>query len=313
MADIRRFVVSTGDPAGVAPQLLPCLLEELRRGERLLLVGPSRVRDWFEEHRPGDPAGEWDWEPVGDVPGEVLLSGTPDGRSGAAALSSLREAIDRVRPGEGDALLTLPVAKAAVLEAGEEGFTGQTEFLEARFGTRGLMSFFGDAFNVGLITRHCPLREVPERVTRESVLRAAREAHRFFEDRRDAPPRLALLGLNPHAGESGRIGDEEEKRLVPAVETLREEGINVEGPLAADGYFPVGADEVDMVLAPYHDQGLTPFKLLHFFTGVHATLGLPVPRAGPDHGVAAELAGTGRVDDRSTRHALRWLRRNPPD
>lgn len=275
-----------------------------------MLVGPGVLRDWFEDHRPKVTAGEWDWELAGDVSEEVLLSGTPDARSGAAALACLREGIRRVRGDDADALLTLPVAKAAVRDAGEETFTGQTEYLEERFGTRGLMSFFGDTFNVGLITRHCPLREVPDRLTRGSVLRAVRTAHRFFVDRGTDSPRFALLGLNPHAGEDGRIGDEEVRTLAPAAESLRDEGVRVEGPVAADGFFPVGADEVDMVLAPYHDQGLTPFKLLHFFTGVHATLGLPVARAGPDHGVAADLAGTGRVDDRSTRHALRWLRRH---
>lgn len=304
------MVVSTGDPAGIAPRLLSALLQELRAGEHLLLVGPAVLRDWFEEHRPGASAGEWDWEPAGEISEQVLLSGTPDGRSGAAALAALRQGIRRVRADDADALLTLPVAKAAVREAGEEGFTGQTEYLEERFDTRGLMSFFGDTFNVGLITRHCPLRKVPDRVTGEAVRRAVRTAHRFFVNRGTDSPRFALLGLNPHAGEKGRIGGEDVRTLAPAAESLRKEGIHVEGPVAADGFFPVGADEVDMVLAPYHDQGLAPFKLLHFFTGVHATLGLPVARAGPDHGVAADLVGTGRVDDRSTRHALRWLRRH---
>lgn len=274
-----------------------------------MLVGPAVLRDWFEDHRPQATAGEWDWELAGEVPEEVLLSGAPDARSGAAALACLREGIRRVRA-DAAALLTLPVAKGAVREAGEEGFTGQTEYLEERFDTRGLMSFFGDTFNVGLITRHCPLREVPDRLTDEAVHRAVRTAHRFFVNHGTDSPRFALLGLNPHAGEDGRIGDEDVRILAPAVESLRDEGIRVEGPVAADGFFPVGADAVDMVLAPYHDQGLTPFKLLHFFTGVHATLGLPVARAGPDHGVAADLAGSGRVDDRSTRHALRWLRRH---
>lgn len=292
----------------MAPELLLALLDELRETERLIVVGPTTLRDWIRRQHPSRTSERYTWEPSGDLPSPVLLSGQPDARSGAAALSALRGAVDLLEDGQGDALLTLPLSKEAVHEAGKGEFTGHTEYLEGRFGERGLMSFFGDTFNVGLVTRHCALRSVPDRLTPERVVHSVRVAHRFFLHHRERPPRFVLLGVNPHAGEGGRIGNEEAEVLGPALEELRDEGITVDGPLSADGYLPVRGKDVDMVFATYHDQGLAPFKLRHFFTGVHATLGLPVLRVSPDHGVASELAGTGRVDTRSTRNALRWLR-----
>lgn len=292
----------------MAPELLLSLLNERRDTERLILVGPESLHDWVRDQLPSTNPAPYTWEPAGELPSSVLLNGEPDGRSGAAALSALRGAVDLLKAGEGDALLTLPLSKEAVHAAGEDDFTGHTEYLENRFEDPALMSFFGESFNVGLITRHCPLAAVPDRLTRRRVVGSVRIAHRFFVRHREESPRFVLLGLNPHAGEGGRIGDEEITVLRPAVEALREDGVTVEGPLSADGYLPVQEEDVDMIFAPYHDQGLVPFKLRHFFTGIHATLGLPVLRVSPDHGVAAKLAGTGRVDPRSTVNALRWLR-----
>jgi 4-hydroxy-L-threonine phosphate dehydrogenase PdxA len=174
------------------------------------------------------------------------------------------------------------------------------------------MAFFGSELNVALVTRHQPLRNVPEVLTREKVVSTVRTLVNYFENRRDRSPSLALLGLNPHAGEEGRLGNEDLDLLKPAVNSLRNDGIDIEGPVPADGYLPVQGTSVDVVVACYHDQGLIPFKQKHFFDGVHATLGLPVNRVSPDHGIAADRAQSGNVDSTSTMNCLRWLRGEPP-
>ncbi len=310
-ADPSRVIVSTGDPAGVSPRLLVPLVQTLDRFDppvNLHIVGPPEVRNWLIDQ---DVASDgWEWEPAGSVPADRILDGDPDGPTGQAAHTSLLSALERCREPDVRGLLTLPLSKRAVREAGHDSFVGHTELLEEYFETDGLMSFFGDQFNVGLLTRHLPLSQVPEALDSSFVQSTLRRFHEELGDLFGRSPSLALLGLNPHAGEKGSLGTEDRDVLEPAVERLREEGIDLRGPAPADSFLPVHGGSVDMVVACYHDQGLTPFKLNHFFTGVHVTLGLPILRVSPDHGVAADLAGTDRIDDRSAVNSLRWLVRH---
>jgi 4-hydroxythreonine-4-phosphate dehydrogenase len=223
------------------------------------------------------------------------------------ALDSLKGALELSDKLDNCSLLTLPLSKAGVQASGEAGFLGHTEFLENYWSVPGVMSFFGEEFNVALLTRHCPIDDVSSLLRPEKIIETINTCRRFFERR--FPPKFALLGLNPHAGEEGLLGVEEEEVLRPAMEKLRSEGLDIIGPFPADSFLPVSGGDVDMIFSCYHDQGLVPFKQLHFFTGIQATLGLPIPRVSPDHGTAASIAGTGQVDPRSTINCLRWLRR----
>lgn len=304
-------MVTGGDPAGCSPWLALKLLEKRRDDESFVMVGPAVLRNFLESER-GRPLGPGvEWVEAGEPGSGVVASGDPDERTGEAAYQSLVAALERCDE-DVDGLLTLPLSKAAVQAAGHPDFVGHTELLEDYFDTEGVMTFFGADLVVALLTRHCPLGEVPDRLDAELLARVVRTVARYYRNDRGVDPALGLLGLNPHAGEDGRIGRTEVEVLEPAVEELRDEDYDVRGPYPADSFLPVGRDEVDVVLACYHDQGLVPFKQKHFFDGVHATLGLPVRRVSPDHGVAADVAPSGNVDPTSALNCLRWLRGDPP-
>jgi 4-hydroxythreonine-4-phosphate dehydrogenase len=216
-----------------------------------------------------------------------------------------------------DALVTAPICKEGFHEAGIP-FPGHTEFLAALTKTRRFaMMLFGGPLRVVLVTRHIPLSEVPQCLTRGKVLEAIRltaEALPWLGCRR---ARVAVCGLNPHAGEGGLLGREELTVIGPAVESARREGLRVFGPLPADTVFHAAAHgSFDAVVAMYHDQGLAPLKLIAFESGVNVTLGLPIVRTSPDHGTAFDIAGKNRADPSSMIEAVRNAiflarRRNP--
>ncbi len=249
------------------------------------------------------------WFAAGTVSSGLVSSGNTGKKTGAAALAALEAALQFISSETVDGLLTLPLAKDAVQEAGYPEFTGHTEYLENFAGRAGLMTFFGEKFNCGLITRHLPLRQVPDRLTTNTVVEKVKICQDFFEKSNNPSPRFALLGLNPHAGEEGSLGEEEINILNPAVKKLKNDGVDITGPHPADSFLPVHGEETDMIFSCYHDQGLTPFKQAHFYSGVHCTLGLGFYRASPVHGTAAALAGKNKVNPQSTLNCLRWLRR----
>lgn len=251
-----------------------------------------------------------EWVEAGRIDPEHIASGELSEETGEVAYQSLREAL-KLSYDKLDGLLTLPLSKQSVQEAGYSEFIGHTELLEEHFDTDGVMTFFGSSMVVALLTRHCPLSEVPQRATSERIERTVRTIASYYRDHRDRDPSIGILGLNPHAGENGTLGTEERDVIEPTLEELQNSGYDVTGPFPADSFLPVHADKVDVILATYHDQGLVPFKQQHFFDGVHATLGLPISRVSPDHGVAAEVASTGDVDSTSTLNALHWLRGEP--
>jgi 4-hydroxythreonine-4-phosphate dehydrogenase len=197
------------------------------------------------------------------------------------------------------------VGKQGLHEAGFP-FPGQTEFFAARSGTDNFaMCLTGGPLTVALATIHLPLREVAGALRTAEIVRVGQLLHAFLERRLGRAPRIAVAGLNPHAGEGGRFGDEEQTTIVPAVGELAARG-DFSGPLPPDTVFHRAATgEFDGVLCMYHDQGLIPLKLLSFDTGVNTTLGLPFPRTSPDHGTAFDLAGTARADHRSMLAAIK--------
>jgi len=222
-----------------------------------------------------------------------------------AALAWLEEGARRCLAGELDALITAPVSKEAIIRAGHP-FTGQTEFLSELAGTqRTAMMLLGEDdrgrwLRVALATTHVPICRVAEAVTRAKVELAIELAAQACHDLGLARARVAVCGLNPHAGEGGQLGTEEQATIIPAVEAARHRGLDVVGPLAADTLFHQAyRGDFEAVVAMYHDQGLGPLKMIAFERGVNWTLGLPFIRTSPDHGTAYDLAGRGVADPSS--------------
>ncbi len=235
--------------------------------------------------------------------------GKPSGQQSKYAIQSLEAAAQDLGQGKIDMLVTAPIDKHSMQAAGFE-FPGHTEYLAHLAGSDSpvLMILVGEGLRVALVTGHLPINQVAEAVTVERILIKARLFHKSLQsDFGIIAPRIALLGLNPHAGDGGAIGNEDKERIAPAVRKLQDEGINAMGPYPADGFFGNGSyKHFDGVLAMYHDQGLAPFKALSFGHGVNYTAGLPIVRTSPDHGTGMDIAGKGEADEGSFRHAV-WL------
>jgi 4-hydroxythreonine-4-phosphate dehydrogenase len=242
--------------------------------------------------------------------------GKPDDTSAQAASAAIRRAVQLVQTGQAAALVTNPIAKSVMYEAGFE-FPGHTEFLAhlaaapGKPAPRPVMLIWSDALAVVPVTIHVPLATVPLRLTTELIVETGRIVARDYARRFGIPhARLALCGLNPHAGEGGSIGNEEDKIIAPAIEALRTEGIAASGPYPADTLFhPIARKNYDVALGMYHDQVLIPAKTIAFDRAVNVTLGLPFIRTSPDHGTAFDIAGTGRANPASLLAALKLARR----
>ncbi len=242
------------------------------------------------------------------LPDEVKIDfGKPTEESGKAALAALEKAVAEYRDGLFDVLVTAPINKATIQGDGFH-FPGHTEYIQERVGegNEALMILMNDILKVALVTTHLPIREVAPAITKEAVMGKVRIFHKAL--RRDfsiSKPRIAVLSLNPHAGDNGLLGSEENEVIIPAMQELEKEGIMCFGPYAADGFFGNRTYEFfDGVLAMYHDQGLAPFKVLAMSDGVNYTAGLPMVRTSPDHGTAYDIAGLGKADEASLRHAI---------
>ena len=270
-----RIGITLGDCAGIGPEIVRAALSS-----RSLAAAAEYVV-------------------VGKCPDCSL--GVPSLETGRAAAAALEEAVTLARRGELDAVVTGPVHKARMYEAGFK-FPGQTEFFAERCGVKNFaMCLTGGKITVALVTTHIPLREVPSALKQSEIVRVGLLLADFLCCRSKSSPRIAVAGLNPHAGESGKIGREEIEIIAPAVTELSRSPITghrsqatFTGPLSPDTVFHRAAEgEFDAVLCMYHDQGLIPLKLHAFHNGVNVTLGLPFPRTSPDHGTAFEIAGKG--------------------
>lgn len=242
------------------------------------------------------------------IEGDVKIDfGKATPESGKAALTALERAVDDYKKGLIDVLITAPICKSAI-QSDTFHFPGHTEYIQERAGEgqEALMILMNENLKVALVTTHLPIKDVPAAITKEAIIK---KAHIFADalsrDFAVQKPRVAVLALNPHAGEDGLLGCEEQEVITPAIEQLRNEGVNCFGPFAADGFFGTSAyDHYDGVLAMYHDQGLAPFKALAMTSGVNYTAGLPVIRTSPDHGTAYDIAGKGLADENSMRQAI---------
>lgn len=296
-----RLALVPGEPAGVGPEL--CVRALQRDWAADLTVFADR--DVLAE-----TASRLGFDPTAiaahglrivDVPDAVaVVPGTPDPRNAASVVSALRAAADGCLAGEFDGLVTGPVHKAAI-NAGGIAYSGTTELLAAHAGREVVMMLANDTMRVALATTHLPLREVADRIAPAALERTLRIVDAALRDDFGIQaPTIAVLGLNPHAGEAGHLGREELEVIAPLLERLRAEGLSLDGPLPADtAFLPRKLQGFDAVLAMYHDQGLPVLKYSGFERAVNLTLGLPYPRVAVDHGTALDLAGTGMADPSS--------------
>ena len=232
--------------------------------------------------------------------------GQPSPEGARAAVTALERAVKDIKDDLIDVLVTAPINKRGMNENGFN-FTGHTEYLQNQFGANEVMMFMvSDQLKVGVVTGHIPLREVPGRITKEAILAKLRIMKRTLQmDFGVIEPKIAVLGLNPHCGDGGLIGDEEQNIILPAIQEANKEGIMAFGPYSPDGFFGLGHySRYDATLAMYHDQGLAPFKSISFADGVNFTAGLPIVRTSPDHGTGYDLAGRDEADPRSMMQSI---------
>jgi 4-hydroxythreonine-4-phosphate dehydrogenase len=233
--------------------------------------------------------------------------GQPSAEAGQAAFRALDRAMTDYRNGLYDVLVTAPINKATIQSPGFH-FPGHTEYIETSLGDgkKALMILMNETLRVALVTTHLPIKDIAKAISKEAIIEKATIFHQALRrDFRISCPRIAVLSLNPHAGDNGLLGAEEKDIIKPAIEQLAEGGIQAFGPYAADGFFGSGSyNYFDGVLAMYHDQGLAPFKTIALDNGVNYTAGLPIVRTSPDHGTAYDIAGQGKADENSLRQAI---------
>lgn len=316
MSDPSRIVVSCGDLNGIGLECFVGAVQGMDVSD-LVLVGPvdgirtcctiMSLPAYVDDGRLHVDGRMIDIlnvaAPVTIAPGSIAAD------TGRAALLALETSIHECIAGRAAAMVTLPISKEACTQAGWT-FPGQTEMLAARTGGTPLMILCTRDVRVALATIHEPLATVGALITHDNVRIRIEALHRSLTiDWGIARPKIAVLGLNPHAGEHGMFGREELDVIAPVIASVRQQGIDTEGPFPADGFFAFGAyASYDGILAMYHDQGLIPLKLLAHGGGVNMTAGLPIVRTSPDHGTGFSLAGKGMADPLSTKEAIQFAR-----
>jgi 4-hydroxythreonine-4-phosphate dehydrogenase len=319
----KPLIITMGCPVGIGPELILKLFAEGL--SQAVVVGDGEALAWCAAQT-GLPAPLRPWQPgeamePGTIPlygpadarlaRDDLRWGAPNAKTGRAMGRYIEEAVRLVQAGEAGALVTCPITKAA-LQQGGYFFPGHTEMLAKLCGTdRFAMMMAGSSLRVTLVTIHTALAAVPALITTASVAGMIDITWQaLHDDFGIAQPRLAVAGLNPHAGEDALFGREEVEVIAPAIAAARATGMDVQGPLPPDTvFYKASRGHFDAVVCMYHDQGLIPFKLLHFSDGVNVTLGLPLVRTSVDHGTAYDIAGQGVADPASLRAACDLARR----
>ncbi|HLY80278.1 MAG TPA: 4-hydroxythreonine-4-phosphate dehydrogenase PdxA [Caulobacteraceae bacterium] len=315
------LAITLGDPAGIGPEIVAAAWAALRHtGRSFFAVGDAATlaATGCEVRRIATaadaPAAFADALPVLDLPlAAPVTPGQPTPAAAPQVIAWIERAVALALAGEAGGVVTAPIAKATLYEAGF-AYPGHTEFVgaltaaTAMRGTRGpVMMLTARDLRVALVTVHAPISQVPGLLTQAKIVAAGQVvAEALARDFGVTRPRLVVAGLNPHAGEGGTIGDEETRIVAPAVAALRAAGIDARGPLPADSLFHDAARQTyDAALCLYHDQALIPVKMLDFWGGVNLTLGLPIVRTSPDHGTAFDIAGKGLARPDSLIAALR--------
>ncbi|MBF0569405.1 MAG: 4-hydroxythreonine-4-phosphate dehydrogenase PdxA [Candidatus Omnitrophica bacterium] len=296
--------ITLGDPAGIGPEVTAAALLKARamKGVEFVLIGNEAS---FRRY----------WPRKKDLPTFLHISGhgslthapgRPTAESGHDSLLYLAKAVELLKSGRVHGLVTAPVSKESVSHF-HKGFKGHTTFLAQAFGLKNVeMVFVAGDMKLVLVTRHVAIRELPRLVTKEKVLGVLQATNDFLVDRFGIKrPRIAVLGLNPHAGEGGQMGDEEIKEIIPAMKKAAALGMDVLGPFPADTLFePRNCRGYDLIAAMYHDQGLIALKTLYFDRLVNLTVGLPFIRTSPAHGTAFGIAGQGLADPGSMKASI---------
>ncbi|WP_347137828.1 4-hydroxythreonine-4-phosphate dehydrogenase PdxA [Paracoccus sp. SSK6] len=312
----RRIILTCGEPAGVGPELAP---QALASGVDFAWMGDPRHLPagtaFTEIAAPGDPV------PAGHLPvlrhdfAAPATPGRPDPANAAGVIQVIARAVDLAITGQAAGICTLPISKQALKEGADFAFPGHTEYLAHLAGDVPVVMMLASTTvtppcRVVPATIHIPLEDVPAALTDPVLEQAIRITHAaMIRDFGIPSPRLAVAGLNPHAGEGGTMGRQEADRIAPLLDRLRAEGLDLTGPLPADTMFHAPARaRYDAAICAYHDQALIPIKTLDFDHGVNVTLGLPFIRTSPDHGTAFDIAGKGLARPASTSAALRMAR-----
>ena len=308
---LPRLAITTGEPAGIGPEIIAALAQTDIAAD-LIAIGDSDALLFAAQARGialtlETDDGQWRTQRAPgtlrciNIPAAAeVVPGKLDKRNAAYVIATLARAADGCLEGEFDAIVTAPVHKGIINDAGV-AFSGHTEFFAARAKCDVAMLLVAPGLRVALATTHLPLAQVPAAITAPGLVRILRIVHNDLQHRFGIPlPRIGVLGVNPHAGEGGYLGREEIDVIAPALAALRAEGMRLEGPLPADTAFvPAQRERHDAYLAMYHDQGLPVLKALGFGDSVNVTLGLPFIRTSVDHGTALDIAGTGTADPAS--------------
>lgn len=279
----KPIVVTAGDPSGIGPEICAALSDSPYASD-LTVIGDARLLDSRLQ--------------IVDTPFPApVIAGRPDSRNASTLLDGLRLAVDGCLNGRYSALVTAPIAKSVVAESGTP-FIGHTEFLaELTHSDMPVMMLVADKLRIALASTHIPLREVANFITTERVTRVLEILIEDLAVKCGIPnPKVVVCGLNPHAGEGGHLGHEDDALIRPAIEALQRQGASVRGPMPADTAFTEASGYKDAVLAMYHDQGLPVLKYAGFGHAVNVTLGLPIIRTSVDHGTAFDIAGKGKAD-----------------
>lgn len=315
-----RIGITIGDINGIGPEVIIKALSDHRVMSLLtpVVYGSGRVLSFYKKQLNNEELNYTQVKNKGHFIARQLnlvncwddvieiVPGKASKETGKAALLSLQKACEELKEGLIDGLVTAPIDKHSI-HSEEFPFKGHTEFLTQYFGaSESLMFLIGNTLRVGLVTEHVAVREIAGLINRERVESKLKLLeHSLRNDFGISKPKIAILGLNPHAGDGGLIGTEEEEILKPLVNDWRNKGKLVSGPFPADGFFASGQyTKFDGILAMYHDQGLIPFKTLAFENGINFTAGLSVVRTSPDHGTAYAIAGKNQADENSFREAL---------
>jgi 4-hydroxythreonine-4-phosphate dehydrogenase len=281
----KVVAITMGDPRGIGPQVIRKALADSRKC-RFIVIGDKKI--------------------LGRLPAFVTVVDVPYKQAGEGSLKFLQKAIDLIKEGLADALVTAPLSKQAV-SLYHKGFVGHTEYLAQAFGVKHFdMMFIAPNVRLTIVTRHVSLKDVPRLITPKAVFDSvALMAQTLKDDFKIRNPEIAVLGLNPHAGEGGLLGHEDVKCILPAIRKAKAQGINAQGPFPADTFFAYHmCNRYDGIVAMYHDQGLAPLKGMYMKELVNFTAGLPFVRTSPAHGTAFDIAGKNKADPSSMRAAI---------
>lgn len=309
----RRILITMGDPSGIGPEVTVKALSDLGISKlaHFQVIGDFFVIDKVRKSLRAKT--EISLLDLANVRTTDFAFGIQKPALGKASMEYVDKALEILKAGEAAALVTAPVNKSSIRSAGFKEFEGHTEYLAQMSGheTEFAMMFVGEKLKITLVTRHIALKDVARSLTIDSIYRTIRITHehliKYFGIKN---PKIAVAGLNPHAGDGGLFGDEEERVIIPAIRKTSVGIKNIYGPVSPDAvFYDALKGKFDAVVAMYHDQALAPFKTLYFNDGVNLTLGLPFIRTSPDHGTAFDIAGKGIADPTSMKEAIKLASR----